>query len=417
MILTNRSFGTILIYLAISIYTFMLIYAPRFMANNTLHVLFILAIFTLPFVRKDARYILVNTKLSKFCVTFFLLTLYSCIIAYIGGEYVKFENLIVVPIELGCCVLLIASILRNRDMNQIDLFNIILIVGALQSLICVAMIAIPSFRDTINVFRSQFWNDKYIGWANTRMLGLADNLLHTTPIVQAMISLFFLLKSEKNMVLYIFVITTLISALLNSRTSFILWIILFLYYTFNAIRRGKIETIFIIGGVYILFSTMILFCLDENASSSIEYFYDGMNEIGSAVNGKQEGFFKSVDNYIVFPNGVDLFLGIGIDTYSKINNPYYISIRSDYGFINNIWTYGFIGTIIMIRLYYVSMRESLKLKSCNGEFIYIVLLLSFIVGHFKGIITSYNDFTVLLLLFVVSIALPSPNKNMLNEKN
>ena len=88
-----------------------------------------------------------------------------------------------------------------------------------------------------------------------------------------------------------------------------------------------------------------------------------------------------------------------------------------YGFINNVWAYGFIGTIVMIRLYYVSMRESLKLKIYNGKFIYIVLLVSFIVGHFKGIITSYNDFTVLLLLFVVSIALPSPNKNMLNEKN
>ena len=351
--------------------------------------------------------ILKHSIIVKFCTVYFLLTLYSICIAILGGERITPSNLIMVPIELGCCTLLVLSILRRENMKSDKLIDLIIVSGIIQSLICCAMVAWPDFRNAINEFRSQYWDDRLIGWSRIRLLGFADGLFHTTPIIQAIISILLIKKAEQHPILYVFVITTLISAVLNSRTSFIIWIFCFIIYIYsdsNYPKKKKKNLIIIFLGA-LLIPFMIFSALENYVPGAMEYFYNGMDEIGDAAHGKNNGFFSYLDRYSITPNGLDFLFGIGCDTYGTINNAEYRSIHTDYGFYNDIWIYGIIGCSIMILLYLKTILNCIKLKNSNSKLIVGCLLIAFVVGHFKGIITYFNDYTALLLLISSSSVL------------
>lgn len=397
----------VIIKIILVVLIFCLIYAPRFFSFNTLHLLFIISVLLSPFFLRELIPLIKKTIIVKFCVSYFLIVLYSTLIAYFGGESVTATNLIVVPIELGICVLFILAIMQWRNMKSKDLIDIILCVGIIQSLICCAMVFSPDLRAEINEFRAQFWDDRLIGWSKTRLLGFADGLFHTTPIIQAIISILLIKKAEKNSYMYIFVITTLVSALLNSRTSFVVWVLCLFYYFFSGSNsnKGKIRTLIFLGCSTILISSLIIAILNEYAIGAMDYFYSGMDEIGAASQGKKIGFFEYLNRYLTFPHGLDFLFGIGCDTYGKINNPDYYYIHTDYGFVNDVWIYGFIGAGLIIILYLDVISNCLKLKNDYSKLITGCLFISFVIGHFKGIITYYNDYTAFLLLVSTSTGL------------
>lgn len=409
----HRSGVDLIIYVFLIIFIFCLIYSPRFSEHNTLHFLFFVSLLLLPFLSRSATYILKKSVVIKFCSIFFLISLYSILIACLDGEKISIETLLMVSIELGFCVIFILSIMKWRKMIPADMLNIIIYAGVIQSLICCAMVVLPEFRNLINDFRSHFWDDRLMGWAEIRMLGYADGLFHTTPIVQAIISIFLIKKAENKPILFFFVITTLVSALLNSRTSFVLWLLCLPFYFWGGSSAKKRIIIFVITIITILFSSVIVSLLNEGAGEAMTYFISGLQSIDSATKGEKEGFFTSLDEFFVFPSGVDFIFGIGTDTYNKILNPEYKGIHSDYGFVNNIWSYGIIGTIFMLNLYYRTIKNCLTINLNFSKLIYYVLLIAFIVGHFKGIITYFNDFTALLLLISSSSIL---NDNCQNER-
>ena len=409
----HRSGVDLIIYVFLIIFIFCLIYSPRFSEHNTVHLLFFVSLFLMPFLFRSAIYVLKKSIVVKFCSIFFLISLYSTLIAFLGGEKISIETLVNIPIELGFCVIFILSIMKWRKMIPADMLNIIICAGVIQSLICCAMVVLPEFRNLINDFRSHFWDDRLMGWSEIRMLGFADGLFHTTPIVQAIISIFLIKKAETKPILFLFVITTLLSALLNSRTSFVLWLLCLPFYFLGSSSAKKRIKIIVIAIITLLFSSVIISLLNEGAGEAMTYFISGMQEIDSATKGKKDGFFSSVDKFFVFPSGVDFIFGIGSDTYSKILNPEYKGIHSDYGFVNNVWSYGIVGTIFMLNLYFRTIKNCLIVNLNFSKLIFYVLLIAFVVGHFKGIITYYNDFTALLLLISSSSIL---NNNYQNEK-
>ena len=389
------------------VYVFCLIYAPRFYSFNTIHILTAIALVVFTFIFKELVAVGKTAITIKFCLFYFLIILCSTIVAALGGERLTLTNLIVVPIELCICVLQSIALLKWRKMSSMKLIDIIIIGGIIQSLICCAMVCIPELKNAINDFRAQYWDDRMIGWATVRLLGFADGLFHTTPIVQAIISILLIKKAETRPFLYLFVITTLFSALLNSRTSFVIWLLcLFCYFiTSSTSIYGKRKTIVFLSFSAVLISSVILVWLNENEIGAIEYFYNGMEEIQSASQGKNVGFFGYLNQYLVFPSGVFLLFGIGCDTYGKINNPEFAYIHTDYGFVNDVWIYGIIGAIFMIYIYWKLIINCLRLKNNYNKLIFWCLLISFLIGHFKGIITYYNDYTALLLLISSSTIL------------
>lgn len=396
----------LLTYFFLIIYVFCLIYAPRFYSFNTLHILTGISILVIPFLLNNFILILKKSITLKFCLFYFFIVFYSTLIAYFGGERLTLTNLIVVPVELCLCILFVLSLTKWIRLNSLDVINIIIIAGIIQSLICCLMVFIPDVRNIINEFRAQFWDDRLIGWSKVRLLGFADGLFHTTPIIQAIISVLLIKKSEKNPILYIFVITTLLSALLNSRTSFIIWALCLMVYLFStSSNRNKKRNVIIFGVLAIFIPTVIFAMLDENAKEAIDYFYAGMKEINDASQGKKTGFFELISQYLIFPNNLDFLFGIGCDTYGTINNAEYRKIHTDYGFVNDIWMYGFVGAFLMVVLYLKLIFNCSKLQNDYAKLIKWCFLISFVIGHFKGIITYYNDFTSILLLVSSSTVL------------
>ena len=394
------------------IYVFCLVYSPRLIVYNTLHILFALSLLITPLIFKQFIKIAKNAITVKFCIVYFCLIFCSTVIAALGEERLTITNFVVVPIELGTCVLALLSVMRWQKMGSRDLIQIIIIAGIIQSLICCAMVFSSEFRIVINEFRSQYWDDRMNGWATIRLLGFADGLFHTTPIIQAIISILIIKKAEQNPLYLVFAVTTLISAILNSRTSFIVWIICFIVYLFlnSESKKRKRNNIILLVGCLSLLPIMIFALLGEYASGAVEYFYSGMDEISSASQGKNEGFFSLLSKYLVFPSGIFFLLGVGTDTYGKLNNPDFRGIHTDYGFVNDIWIYGIVGATVMVILYFKTILNCLRLKNVYAKLITYCLIIAFVLGHFKGIITYYNDFTAFLLLVSSSTVLDNPFK-------
>lgn len=194
--LANKKLHKYLVNIYLTIFVFCLIYSPRLYSFNTIHILFIISLTIFFFYYKEFIYVCKNSIIIKFCLSYFLLILYTTIIGYLGGERLTLTNFIIIPIELSLCILTTLSIMRKNNMHSKSLINIILICGIIQSLICCIMVISPEIRNSINEFRAQYWDDRLIGWATVRLLGFADGLFHTTPIIQAIISVL-LIKKQK----------------------------------------------------------------------------------------------------------------------------------------------------------------------------------------------------------------------------
>lgn len=405
---SKNLFSDYIIRIFLIVYIFCFIYAPRFYSFNTIHILAIIAIFVFPLIINDIIEVGRKAITIRFCFFYLLILGWSTVIAFLGKERLPLNNLVVVPFELCICILFILGVMKRRRMSAMSLLNYVMIAGIIQSLICCAMVLLPDFRNMINEFRAQYWDDRMIGWAAIRLLGFADGLLHTTPIIQAIISILLIKKSEKTTsFVFIFVLTTLFSAILNSRTSFVVWVAGVVYYLLSdaSTSIGKKKLIAFFGCCMIFVPYVMLVLLEGNAGEAIEYFYSGMEEINSAAQGQKVGFFSYLDKYFRFPDGLDFIFGIGCDTYGSVNRPEYRTLHTDYGFVNDVWSYGAVGAFFMIIIYLQAIFRCRYLGNNYSKLVTWCLLVAFFIGHFKGILTIYNDYTAFLLLISSSTVL------------
>ena len=53
----------------------------------------------------------------------------------------------------------------------------------------------------------------------------------------------------------------------------------------------------------------------------------------------------------------------------------------------------------MVVLYTYMIKEVRQVDCSISEYIYKIMLIVFFIGHLKGLLTYYNDYTALMLLF------------------
>lgn len=384
-------------------YLFLLVYAPRFISINTIHILAVIAVIGIFFNLKRSIYVIKRCSVLQFSI----ITLIGGLLVITAGVFnnqstIQLYRFFLLGIEVPLCVLFIITYMQKNSFTYTQFLHFIVAIGVVQGLIAVLMLVSPDFKALINNHYAQFWDTRYMGWSINRMYGFSDNLLHTTPLVQAIIAMLVVILATKNKWLLIFFPVLLLSIAVNARTALFLLIFCMIAFVFSMERLdGKRKVITLGVLVFAIFVPIVLGIFSEYSPIGYEYLLSGFTEFFDFLGGTSSGnsFFKRFFNeFLVFPEGIGLLFGYGIQIQGTAGASYNVS--SDTGFINDIWSGGLIFAALITIEYLWMIYKIRESKMEGSKLLSLVFLFAFLMGHLKGSLTYYNDYTVLLLLIV-----------------
>lgn len=341
----------------------------------------------------------------------------SLITASFYGYPPDYYGLFQMCIELPVCIIFVITLLKKYSYNSEDLVSLIIIVGIIQTVIGVLMLSIPSFKDLVDTHRHQFWDDRMIGLSTWRMFGFADNLLHITPIVQALIALLIIFKSSKNIFLLFFVPLFFLFCIMNSRTSaFVFVLIVLLYFLFVRKIPNKKRTASVLLILFTFSISSLLILLAANSKEGFEYFVTGYEAIMDVSQGKDNStvVFSSGYNSITTDLSTLLF---GVGHYIQEGLIYDgIVYIGDMGFVNDVWRYGIILSFVLWLVFIHRANYIKQSRFVGGHIMSTIMIVVFLISQFKGTTTYYCDYTVLLLLLSCSFVLDKKREPIIKKR-
>lgn len=404
MILRVKKYSILLI-----IFLFFAIYYPPLFKINFLHIIgaisWVYILFHIKTIYKNQNI----KKISKIYLLLSLLALYTYIVAYFNDNSFRIIAIFlywIFDIIPACIVTL--DVCYRKKYKEIDLINIILIVGNIQGLLALLAFIYPNFKSAfMNRMIYSGFQAVYLQLAEVRMYGVSSNLTYSTPIIQSMFAMIALyLAINKNIKYILFVPLTVFSAVINARTSVVIMLIGIVAILLSAhkIRIKQIYRVTIIVFFSVVIISLIMYFVQKYAGETYKWLNDGIGEIIGFINGDKIGYFTYVSNSSMYsvPSGIDFIFGKGILAMGemKYNAP------SDIGWINDIWMGGIIYSIVI----YISFLYILfQIYFCNNKkiainkFLAIFSLGIFLVGNFKGIIISSNEFMTVIFLIVLYV--------------
>ena len=395
-------------YIWMATYLFLYVYAPRLISLNTIHLLFGIAIIGIIPILHDVKYVLEHSKALLFSVVFLYIGLMIVTIGEIyHGSSSEVYRFLLLTIEVPMCAVYIVSVMKHYGITQEKIVSVVILNATIQAVIAVLMLTVPAFKMLINQHNAQFWDERYIGWSTHRMYGFSDNLLHTTPIVQAVIAVLILPRASKKRTSVLLVVLLLLSVVLNARTGIVVFVLGASYFLIQKDEnRSKWKFVLIGLTMGIIAGLIALSLVAKYSPDMYTYFMEGFSEIADFAHGEsKQGFFYEAQNgFFKMPSGLKLIWGCGIEV--MVGTKYKYGVSSDVGFVNDMWCGGIIGTAAIILNYLIQINALKKLHIENPKLMETAFLIAFIVGHMKGILTAYNDYTALLLVLATSVALP-----------
>lgn len=291
------------------------------------------------------------------------------------------------------------AIYRANHFQYPEFVHILLPVGVMQ-LICVIMsYFFPAIRTFFNDFT--FRNSTVNLYVNAlmydaRSYGFGENLFDGFGYVTAIIIVvvFNIGIIEKNKKIAIISLLMLIMPLLNSRTGLIMAVIgilLSIFINTDKYHSLKLVRYLIIVIVAILIGIYGFQYLPEGTKS---WFNRGFNEtVALLFQGEITGVYKELlVNDVFFPN--DVIFGAGASPELLVMK------NADNGYVQFIWRYGLIGTLLFF-IPYIKMLNMLK-KSENkiAKCMATVLIVFFFIYSMK--MYPFNNSSVNYLVFCIA---------------
>lgn len=401
-----------LISLFLILYIFLFVYSPRLVSFNISHFLFLIAFVYITFNIRKVMKVLMKTRLYVFVAVILIVKLYSILIAFGNGLEIDFYGLYQLGVELPACAIFVIALMKKYSYKSEDLVTIIIVVGVIQTIIGICMLSSPQFKEIVDHHRYQFWDDRMIGLSSWRMYGFSDNMLHSTPIIQAVIALLILIRSSKKIILLGIIPFFFIYCAINTRTSVVVLVLVFaLHFMFNQQVKRKLLTLWMLflGGV--ICGTSLFVFMETNSEKGFEYLMAGYNAILDTTQGENSHAETFSSGYNSLPtNMLTLMVGVGRSIQGGFNYFGQI-IRGDMGFVNDIWRYG---VILSLLLWWTVIRRARYIKYSTflgAKYISIIMPLVFLISEFKGTTIFYCDYMVLLILMSCSFILDVNIKN------
>lgn len=374
------------------IYTFLLLYHPPILPINIIHILVLIAIIYL----YTNRYEITLKKQNGYKFFIVMNSLFFCfstLLNIYNRNYINIYSIFLFVFELQICVFFLNFYTKKND---ISLLKICIISGIIQAIIALLSFFIPFLQtQIINLFIFNGYPKETIWFTGKRFFGFASQLTFTMPILQIvlvilLIDILFEKKEEINLWKIIGSLLLVFSAIINARTSIIVLLLGLLYLAYKYRRMILLKhyvCFFITVGLMLILVFII-------SPITFNWIFDGVREILLLVSGQdKDGYFEVLfESFIFFPNNVKgLLIGEGVNVFNTSVN----GLRSDVGYIIDIWNYGLIGMILRYSGTILGLIKNNK-TMCFSLFLLSIAL----VCNIKGIIFELNEIIVFISIYI-----------------
>lgn len=287
-------------------------------------------------------------------------------------------------------LLVICFILNNSfGFNRKKLLNYFLNMGLIQSFFTILMLIFPKLHNiALNLYYGSRTENMFI--SNVRIYGISNDYTFFTPIFHATLGVLALCLAFEFSFKYLLYIPPLILViLLNGRTGFLLFVIggliALVILSIKNIASFVKEIIFIL--LLIILGLISIYFIYENSPSTYSWISSGFQDLVNFFNGDKTGNFATLSNMLIFPTGINFFIGMGFRLYDNVQG----FPHSDIGYVNDL----FMGGLIYVFILYLTIIRTLiygidikKVKKDPFALINLALSIAFVVmifiANYKG---------------------------------
>ena len=401
----------------LALYLFFLMFQPPIIPMNTIYFwgAFTIVLYVLQKKRLGFK-LLINAEMIEIYRIFLFLAGYIMVISVIdvlANDQLLINNrlrcinqlIVLSAIEFIC----IAFFLNKCEYYKLDyneVVSVIAIVGIMQGLCSIAAYASPQIRFFFLKNNGDLFKNLYV--LERRGYGFSNILLDTYGYGMGLIAGAVLLANNKvfwkKVIVFLF---CSISVLLNARTGIVVIALAIIAYLFqsNTIKHFFIKGIMAIGVIFIIWGYVLpLFeqFLLSSSSQNMRWIGAGIHEMTNLIKGSSTiNDVNFLSSFHHLPDSALTWLfGSGHNVYGIYQD---IGFHSDVGYINYLWEFGVIGTIVLVYGIYRLYSSAYKLAAGKEKFVVLFLAVSYIVVLFKAILIGYNPGVVVNYIMLYAI--------------
>ena len=343
---------------------FLVVYNPPIYAGVSFSVLAVIASFFVILTNKNRAYDMLRTKGIKLCVRLFsIFFVYFLVVAFANffltaheGIMLTISSHLVSYFSFFIVTFAIVVWMSKKHISFNQVCRLYILAGVLQTILVFVCLVSPGIKSFFNGLTAQNSNAEKIaiglefeaayrnfGFASTLydIFGFAMAILGVMAIVQA-------LKGKK--VYYVTALAFAIAAGVNARSGFLIFIAGAVILMMS--HKGRVKASWLIRRVIffiLLFaglSALFAWIVSDSSSEQLLWLASAVMETQSFSSGQSEGYYDTLMNdFIFFPDGLSLIFGTGMPPHLAINH------NSDVGYIQNVWMYGIVGSVLVYAFY------------------------------------------------------------------
>ena len=258
-----------------------------------------------------------------------------------------------------------------------QIFSIILVVGAIASLISSFCVISPSFNSYVK--EQLLVEDEFLSMNNYRGFGIAYRLTSSYGFILGVILGMSILLYNKFKWFFLFIPFMLLSIILNARTGIIISLaslLVFFFYTKRKIYFIIIISFLFIFLLYFLVDIVFLLGLEEKSVMFIVEFLDeiiGTYESGNISNSTAGTLMGEM--WIMPSSIIEWLVGSGIYLFSMH--------KSDVGWVNQLNFGGILYLTLIIVLFYIMLRRLVRI---GYKPLALFLFIALVIINTKGIL-------------------------------
>ena len=348
----------------------------------------------IPYIRNDLNLVIPYQFINILCLLGLLIcTSIILSIANMTFDYIHIFKLLRAIIS-GLFLMIFCFFLMKRGVSKEGLIEIYIWAVILHSAIVIAQNINPQIDDLFT------WISGYSGVAS-RPTGLTWSL--NASLIPSAFAIFILLSQKKTKYLKILFIA--IPMFMMGKTTFLLTMLLLMISILRHISMKQfIFLIISCIALSFLINPIINYLLIQDDLSSSVYAYLQiaqflLGQISFEEASRLSGLYNTILTFIFFPTGtIDLLLGAGL---SGRESTY---LRSDMGWVLNIWSFGIIGVSILVCMHFYLILLSRNTKIF--EAVLLVTILIFLV-NFKENLLFVRHVTSVFYISLIYILYPS----------
>lgn len=340
------------------------------------------------------------------------------------GHYISLVNRYGLLLgEILICGSYLILELESNGFTVEDFLKFVFYAGAIESTFSVGALVSPEIKNTLlTIMYINTGEEMYINpfITSTRMYGFANILIDLfglgVSVIASVCFIYGVFRNKKYILLSIYIA---ISTALNARTGLVLYCVCVLVTIGYLVIKGNGKNILlgiiaIVVGISAFNYLLSTDLLDDTTKYWITSGIDSVFEIienGETDTGSLSVLFQ--DSWWELPKGIRLLIGTGHSRYQAEGYDH-----TDVGYVNEIWTFGLIGSaflyLMIIRLIYTSL-SGYRNYMISG--IGIILCIEYFVFNIKAVSLGYNPgaSVIFLILFVMRYFLTQKGKQI-NEQ-